>query len=464
MLDWTLDPARWATAAALLLGYAALHLRSARQAHAAAAAQHAPSCFSAAQGDAPRVLVIHASQTGQAQTLAEHTAQALHHAGLAVQLLPVGQLQPEHLQAHTHSLWLLATSGEGDAPDSAQPFVQHLLHQPLALPTPAQHHAHVLALGDSSYSQFCAFGQQVHQWLRSQHIHAELLCIDRMAPATLTQWQHTVGSIAHTLGAPHAVQWADAPAPQPWVLQARTHLNPGSVGLPIYHLSFAPAHSPKPPTWQAGDLVAIAPPHAPEHPRDYSIASIPSEGTLQLLVRKSLRADGSLGLASGWLTQDLALGETAHLQLRAHPSFQLQGNAQRPLLLIGNGSGLAGLLSLIKARIEQGQHAQWLLWGERQAQHDALLDDTLQTWLRQGQLQRLDRAWSRDGGHTPYVQHLLAQHATEVQAWVQCGAAIYVCGSRQGMGEDVHAALQRILGQATLQTLQTQGRYCRDVY
>ena len=35
-------------------------------------------------------------------------------------------------------------------------------------------------------------------------------------------------------------------------------------------------------------------------------------------------------------------------------------------------SGLAGLLSHIKARIQQGQSEQWLLFGERSPEHDAL--------------------------------------------------------------------------------------------
>lgn len=470
MLDWTtLDPTRWAAAAALVGGYAALHLwcmRRSANAHANAftATQH-PQPLGAG---APRMLVVHASQTGQAQALAEHAAVALQRAGVQVQLLALGQLQAAHLQAHTHSLWLLATCGEGDAPDSAWPFVQQLLAQPVPAPSSHTHHAQVLALGDSSYAQFCAFGQHVHQWLRQHSPSAELLCIDRMCPTTLAQWQRAVQTLAQDAGAHSPVHWGSGPSAQPWVLRARTHLNPGSLGQPIYQLHFTPADSASaghtPPHWQAGDLVSIAPPADSQHLRDYSIASIPQEGELQLLVRQSLRADGSVGLCSAWLTEDLAIGEVAHLQLRAHPGFQLQGNAQRPVLLIGNGSGLAGLLSLLKARIADGQHDNWLLWGDRQAHCDALLDAPLQAWLGRGQLQRLDRAWSREQPQTPYVQHLLVQHAAEVQAWVQRGAAIYVCGSRQGMGEGVHQALQRILGDAQLQALQRERRYCRDLY
>ena len=63
-----------------------------------------------------------------------------------------------------------------------------------------------------------------------------------------------------------------------------------------------------------------------------------------------------------------------------------------------------------------------------------------------------------------YVQHVLLAQTEAVRSWVAQGAAIYVSGSRQGMGNGVHAALQQILGTAALQALQAEQRYCRDLY
>jgi sulfite reductase (NADPH) flavoprotein alpha-component len=62
------------------------------------------------------------------------------------------------------------------------------------------------------------------------------------------------------------------------------------------------------------------------------------------------------------------------------------------------------------------------------------------------------------------VQHRLREQADAVRAWVDDGAAIYVCGSLQGMAGGVDAALQDILGDARLQAMQRDGRYRRDVY
>ncbi len=63
-----------------------------------------------------------------------------------------------------------------------------------------------------------------------------------------------------------------------------------------------------------------------------------------------------------------------------------------------------------------------------------------------------------------YVQDLLRSHAEEVRQWVERGAAIYVCGSLNGMGQGVHLTLQAILGEAKVAELLGSGRYRRDVY
>src|SRR5690606_16741550 len=192
------------------------------------------------------------------------------------------------------------------------------------------------------------------------------------------------------------LDWLQAPASQNFVLRQRRLLNPGSQGGGRYQLDWVPQAGQLPP-WESGDLVARCVPTDPERARDYSIASIMQDGSLQLLVRQSTRADGSPGLASDWLCRGMTEGEVLALTLREHRGFRLGENAERPLILIGNGSGLAGLLSHIKARIQQGQSEQWLLFGERSPEHDALCADQLGQWLAHGHLARLDQAWSRNG-------------------------------------------------------------------
>ena len=86
--------------------------------------------------------------------------------------------------------------------------------------------------------------------------------------------------------------------------------------------------------------------------------------------------------------------------------------------------------------------------------------------METGLLTRVNKVFSRDAasGEARYVQDLLPYHAEAIREWVAAGAAIYVCGSLQGMAQAVDEALVAILGAAQVEQLADQQRYCRDVY
>lgn len=458
------DPLRWASAGALLLAYIGLCVgiyRQQRRLRQQATAQ----ATLLAGSDGPPVLVAYASQTGQAQALAEHCAQQLHAAGWAVTLQPLNRTTAAQLQAATHAILIASTYGEGDAPDNAALFQRQCMSQALPLD---QLRYSLLALGDSQYAQFCGFGRALDAWLHAQQaqpLHARIDVDQAHDSATaLANWQAQLATALQLQ--PSNSTLPTAPSPSTWTLVARQHLNPGSQGGAVYHLELQAASAQaQAATWQAGDLVDLAPPQEPQLPRSYSIASIPQDGRLHLLVRQTQRSDGTPGRASHWLTQELALGEELALLLRAHSGFRLEDNAQRPLILLGNGTGLAGLRAHLRARQMLGVHANWLIAGERQAAHDQLYGAELQAWLASGHLQRLDWAFSRDGAQRTYVQDLLHQHAPLLRQWVQQQeAAIYVCGSLHGMAQGVDTALRSSLGSAEVDALLQQGRYRRDVY
>jgi len=444
----TIDPLRWGMALAMLAAYGGMCATLLRRPKTAAAP--AP-----AEGD---WLVIHASQTGNAEFLAQQTAATLGTGGLNARAVCISALDPAALSSATRALFIASTYGEGDAPDAAARFAGVTMAGEADL---SQLHYGVLALGDSSYTNYCGFGRALDAWLGARGatpLFARIE-VDRADGEAIASWQHQLSHLAGTSDAP---DW-EAPAYGQWRILERTLLNPGSAGAPLYRIALAPRAGALP-DWEAGDLVQVCAPSDPDLPREYSIASIPSEGKLELLVRLQRHEDGSAGAASGWLCLGAALDDTIALRVRAHARFRLGENAARPLILIGNGTGLAGLRAHLKARIDAGVVENWLVFGERNAAHDFLCREELQGWRNGGQLARLDLAFSRDGDGPRYVQHLLAERGEELREWTSRGAAIYVCGSLQGMATGVHESLASALGSEALDELATQGRYRRDVY
>lgn len=438
-----------------MLAYAALcaaiYARQRRQARTRAAA-----AAGLAGTAASPVLVVHATQTGLAEQWAWVTAEALHRGGTPARVLPLNALDADLLAGTSRALFIASTYGEGDAPDGASAFADAVMREPAAL---ARLRYAVLALGDRQYAQFCGFGRRLDAWLQAAGATPEFarIDVDRGDPDALQRWHQHLGLIA-----PAASAGAEA-AFHPWTLRQREHLNPGSLGGPIHRLHLqAPAGMT--PRWEAGDLVDIRLDSDPARPRAYSICSIPEEGDLQLMVRQTRHPDGRPGAASGLLTETLQPGQSVQLRLRPNPGFRLHPDVHRPLLLIGNGTGLAGLRALLRERIRHGQHDNWLVFGERQRAHDRLLDAELSAWQAERRLARLDRVFSRDDDDVPYVQHRLLREAPQVNAWCGRGAVVHVCGSLEGMAAAVDLALRQILGESAMQRLLREGRYRRDVY
>ncbi|WP_426102426.1 sulfite reductase subunit alpha [Massilia sp. TSP1-1-2] len=442
-----IDPARWALAGAMLFAYAGVCVATLRGKRRAAAP--------AGQAD---WLVVHASQTGTCEFLAERTRATLATGGLTVQVASMDDIGETELLAAPRILFIVSTYGEGDAPDSGARFARMLASSTADL---SRLHYGVLALGDTSYAHFCGFGRSMDAALGARGARSLFARIeaDRVAPAALQAWQHHLSHLAGTSDAP---DWS-APQYGQWRIAARRVLNAGSAGAPAYLLSLQPVDGALP-AWQAGDLVQVSAPAAPDYPREYSIASLPADGSIELLVRLHLHEDGSEGAASGWLCTQAGKNDTIALRLREHKRFHAGANAQRPMILIGNGTGIAGLRAHLKSRVASGAARTWLVFGERNAQHDYLFQHEIEEWQRSGALAQLDLAFSRDGGALRYVQHVLAARETPLRDWVAQGAAIYVCGSLQGMAGGVHDALVAALGQQQLDQLDAAGRYRRDVY
>ena len=422
----------------------------------------AACCWPAAGGaarplSADTTLVAFASQTGFAEELARATAADLAAGGEAVEVVELGALSAEALIGRRRALFVVATTGEGDAPDGAARFVRTAMAERRNL---SALETATLAPGDSGYADFCAFGRRLDSWLADSGARPlfERVEVDAGDPAALAAWREAVGRLS-----PGAVlpELAGKP-PTAWRLASRRCLNPEGEGAPVFLIELAPP-SEYELAWQAGDVIEIERVvDGVAHHREYSIASIPTDGRLDLVVRRQVGPDGAPGLMSGWLTRDAALDTEVSLRLRSNRTFHAVDDG--PMLLIGAGTGIAGLRAHIKARRAAGAGDCWLIYGERTRDRDFLLGDEVEAWRTAGTLNRADLAFSRDQAERVYVQDLLVAAAVDVRAALKGGASIFVCGGREGMGRAVHQALTEIIGAPGLQKLTEGGRYRRDVY
>ncbi|MFC3443614.1 PepSY domain-containing protein [Sphingobium rhizovicinum] len=443
-----------------------------------------------AAAGASDLLVAYASQTGGAERLARQTAAAL---GTS-HIVPLASVDADQLAQVDRALFVISTYGEGEPPDRVRRFARQDMAEP-----PAAGHLHyaVLALGDREYADFCAFGHQVDRWLHAgggQRLF-DMIEVDGEDADAHRQWQQQLAALGARADAP---DWAPADYAK-WRLMDRRLLNPGSAGGPAYLIALKPCDGVTP-DWEAGDIAEILPRNDPQRVaalrarhgevvdaeqlatsilpadedapltdlrplphREYSVASIASDGRIELLVRQVRRDDGWLGLGSGWLTRHAPVGSEIDLRVHANPGFHAPADGRR-LILIGNGTGLAGLRGHLRQAAARGVGGHWLFLGERSAAHDAFLGEELEQMLADGTLSRLDRAFSRDPACGRYVQHLVEAQAEALRLWVEQGAAILVCGSLEGMAPAVDAALRAALGDDRLEAMAETGLYRRDIY
>ncbi|HEY0674673.1 MAG TPA: assimilatory sulfite reductase (NADPH) flavoprotein subunit [Immundisolibacter sp.] len=215
-------------------------------------------------------------------------------------------------------------------------------------------------------------------------------------------------------------------------------------------------------------------------PRLYSLASslaaCPDEAHITVAaVRYESLGLPRLGVASTWLADRVTPGDTVPVFIEHNDNFRLPTGPDTPLIMIGPGTGVAPFRTFLQEREASGAGGRnWLFFGDRHFHTDFLYQTEWQAWHKGGLLTRLDVAFSRDQAQKVYVQQRLRERAAEVDAWLQDGAHVYVCGDATAMAADVHVALRDIVAgqggldadaaEEYLRELARKRRYQRDIY
>ena len=181
------------------------------------------------------------------------------------------------------------------------------------------------------------------------------------------------------------------------------------------------------------------------------------------------------GACSTYLTDRIEVDSQVSVFIEKNPAFKLPENEETPVILIGAGTGVAPYRSFLQHREANNQKGKtWLFFGERRFRSDFLYQSEWQKLLKDGYLEKIDVAFSRDQEEKVYVQHRLVEKQKEIFEWLNKGANIYLCGDMKQMARDVQKTLLQIFeteggmseekAMEYLKTLKKDKRFQTDVY
>ena len=119
-----------------------------------------------------KITLVYGTETGNSKKLATELARVAKKKGIQVKLGDLSQYKPKDLAKEEYLFVVISTQGEGEPPILAKKFYDYIHENELNL---SNIKFGVLALGDSTYPQFCKTGEDVD-------IRFEVLGAERIIP------------------------------------------------------------------------------------------------------------------------------------------------------------------------------------------------------------------------------------------------------------------------------------------
>ena len=223
------------------------------------------------------LLILFGSQTGTAEQLAKKLGREAEKRGFASRVLSMNDFASADLIKEQRALFITSTWGDGEPPDNAANFCG-VLNSPQA-PELKQLSYSVLALGDSSYSDFCGAGKKLDarlEQLGAKRFHPRTDC-DKDYDAAAAAWIEGVWPALQNNGsipaAAPAVTTAALVEPQkpaslafsrtnpfPARLVANRKLNEGDKETRHFEISIEGSGL----NYEAGDALGVFPSNCPD--------------------------------------------------------------------------------------------------------------------------------------------------------------------------------------------------------
>ncbi len=220
----------------------------------------------AAPEQKPKLLVLYATESGNAEALAGKLKQDAAKRGFAAKMLDMGDATVESLKGAGTIIAIVATWGDGEPPQRAAPFYRALMAE--SAPRLEGVKFAVLALGDSSYAQFCETGKAIDRRFEALGAvrAAERIDLDLDYEAGAKTWLNQTlellapkdaGSVIHVDFQKPATPTASKTAPFAAEITAHHKLSSERADSETYHVELSLAGSGI--TYEPGDALAIIP-------------------------------------------------------------------------------------------------------------------------------------------------------------------------------------------------------------
>eukprot|EP00210_Caulerpa_lentillifera_P005260 g5027.t1 len=211
-------------------------------------------------------------------------------------------------------------------------------------------------------------------------------------------------------------------------------------------------------------------------PRKFSIASSlkahPNEIqlTVAIIAYKTKTHRMKHGLCTSYLASLDPSNETAVVPCwveRGSLSFSENQEPPLPLILIGPGTGIAPIRSLLQERLHlKLRSSSYLFFGCRNFLGDYYYKDELEEFRNEGILSPdgLNTAFSRDQTVKIYVTHKMLEKGEQLADMIMNkGASIYVSGSANKMPQNVHNTIIQIMTKHTSLSVDESEKLLKDL-